>query len=427
MRRKSVSALAMVLFLTAGAWAATETVLWNFGGKGDGAAPYGNSLIADRKGNLYGVTAGGGSNNGGVVFELSPDGHGGYTETVLYSFCSLSTCSDGYYPYGGLVQDKKGNLYGTTFLGAGCRNYSGFCGAVYELSPNGAGGWNETILYGFCQGGGLCLDGVFPVAGLTLDKQGNLYGTTSQGGTYNDLPSYFGPCDDIGCGTVFEMSPAAGGGWTHTVLYRFTGYGDGKGPYGGVVFDSAGNLYGTTSIGGGSAAGSVYELSPNGDGTWSETTLHNFGGGKDGISPEYVTLSRAPAGNLYGTTAYGGANNTGTIWQLSYSKADNSYKEKVLYSFPASGGTPLAGVIRDNAAAVLYGTTDSGGTNGRGTFFQLKRSPKGWGETVLQTFSGSGDGGNPSGALLRDKNGNFFGMTASGGTHKQGVVFEITP
>jgi uncharacterized repeat protein (TIGR03803 family) len=432
MKRKSTVTFAFVLFLTAGACAATQTTLWNFGSTtGDGASPYTNSLIFDKKGNLYGVTMAGGAYGAGAVFKLSPRTNGSYRETILYSFCSKASCADGYTPYGGLLLDSKGNLYGTTYSGAGCNTYTGICGAVFELSPNGSGGWTETILYGFCEGGGDCTGGVYPLAGLVMDKKGNLYGTTSLGGDYSDAshhsgPSYYGPCVGTGCGAVFELSPSTGGGWTESILYAFTGFGDGKSPYGGLILDPQGNLYGTTALGGATLTGTVFELTPIGDGTWSETVLHSFGGGKDGYSPEYLTLSRTSAGNLYGTTAYGGTNNTGIVWELVYSKTTKTYAEKVLHNFSASGGSPLGGVVLDSTGNV-YGTTDTGGAKGLGTVFELSKTTGSWTEAVLHNFTGSNNGANPSGDLLRDSNGNLYGMTYIGGKYNLGTVFRITP
>jgi uncharacterized repeat protein (TIGR03803 family) len=249
-------------------------VLWSFGsGPNDGGGPVG-SLIFDHSGNLYGTTEGGGTNMNGTVFELSPNADGSWTESILYSFCALTGCVDGSEPVAGLAFDSAENLYGTT-LGGGansCNSRLGSCGTVFELSPTSSPGgpWTETVLYSFCPGGsdGGCPDGAEPASQLTIDASGNLYGTTTVGGT------------NIIGGTVFELS-RSNGGWTHSVLYNFCANGqnhicpDGSDPLAGVTFDSAGNLYGTTRFGGAmksSGNGTVYKLSLGSNG-WTETLL----------------------------------------------------------------------------------------------------------------------------------------------------------
>jgi hypothetical protein len=236
----------------------------------------------------------------GTVFELSPNGSGGWTEILLYVFQS----SDGIYnPNPGLIFDQAGNLYGTIPQSGGSGCFNGFgCGAVFELSPNGSGGWTETLLYAF-QGGS---DGAYPQPGLILDKNGNLYDTAEQGGG----TACFG---GAGCGTVFELSPNGSGGWTETALYSFGGGSDGASPEAGLIFDKTGNLYGTTFFGGapacfsGDGCGTTFELSPNGSGGWTETVLYSFQGSSDGANPE-AGLIFDQTGNMYGTTTQGGGN-----------------------------------------------------------------------------------------------------------------------
>jgi len=283
-----------------GEW--TETTLYTFQGGSDGAAPRGG-LIVDQSGNLYGTASEGGEGTGecgvgcGTVFELSPNGSGGWTETTLYTF---QGGSDGFAPAGGLIFDQSGNLYGMTIWGGGTGCYGAGCGIVFELSPNGSGGWTETDLYTlqgtlFAPYGGLGL-------GLILDQSGNLYATTSQGG---------GPgCGFDGCGFVFELSPNGSGGWRETTLYTFQGGSDGWAPVGRLTFDQSGNLYGTTIHGGGTGCGSVgcgtvFELSPNGSGGWTEALLYAFQGGSDGDDPPYALIFDQ-SGNLYSTTQSGG-------------------------------------------------------------------------------------------------------------------------
>jgi uncharacterized repeat protein (TIGR03803 family) len=254
-----------------------ETVLHSFGASGDGSQPY-SVLTVDTKGNLYGTTNVGGAYSLGTVFELTPSG----TETILWSFGSGT---DGANPLAGVVPDTNGNLYGTTEYG-GAYNQ----GTVFELTSSGT----ETILWSFGNG----TDGANPLAGVILDMQGNLYGTTANGGAYGD-------------GTVFELTPS----WTETILHSFENNDiDGIHPYAGLVMDKMGNLYGTTVSGGGSsgAAGIVFEMTPSG----TETILHTFGGTGDGAFP-WGGLVFDKSGNLYGTTFAGGANGDGTVFKMT--------------------------------------------------------------------------------------------------------------
>ena len=273
------------------------------GSPDDGEEP--NGLIFDGSGNLYGTTGGGGQSgcgaNGyascGTVFELSPNRNGGWTETIIYSF----SVSVGFFPNGGLIFDQSGNLFGTTYGGLNddCYFYMIGCGTAFELSPNGSGSWTETLLYSFGNGSS---DGASPLDGLIFDHSGNLYGTATTGGT---------GCNEEGCGTVFELSPNESAGWTEATLYSFQGGSDGQSPGSGLIFDKAGNLYGTTQAGGdtacnsGGGCGTAFELSPNGSGGWTELLLHTFQGGSDGRYP-YSGVIFDQNGHLYGTTSGGG-------------------------------------------------------------------------------------------------------------------------
>src|ERR1700678_2321951 len=281
-----------------------ETVLHTFTGPPDGYEAFSNaSLVRDDDGNLYGTTTSGGSASApaGTVFKLAPPAQPGgtWTETILHSFCSAANCTDGNTPYVGVIRDDKGNLYGTTVGGGeGCTDYDG-CGVVFKLDRKG----NETVLYSFCVTGGFgnCTDGQSPNA-VIQDAAGDLYGTTEYGGA--DLASCGG-----GCGVVFKLAPPAqaGGAWTETVLYSFTGGTDGGYPVGGVIQDAADNLYGTTLFGGLDSSycsfycGVVFKLDTAGN----ETALYSFTGLADGNNP-YSGLIQDAAGNLYGTTGYGG-------------------------------------------------------------------------------------------------------------------------
>ena len=368
-----------------GTW--SETVLYRFQGGSDGSLPS-SGLIFDKAGNLYGTTVGGGGTaDAGTVYELSPNGSGGWTESVLYSF---QGSPDGAGP-AGVVFDTSGNLFGTTGQGGngGCdHDQSDACGTVFELSPNGGGGWTEKILYSFSPGGDVnTTDGWSPTLGLTFDGSGNLYGTTASGGTGVNCDGYVG--GGGGCGTAFELIPN-GGVWTETVLYSFGDGTDGSSPNGGLIFDQSGNLYGTARGGGNTASsGTVFELSPNGSGGWTETTLYEFQGGTDGSDP-FAGLIFDSTGNLYGSTYSGGNTNCpvgetvgcGTVFELS-PNGSGSWTETRLYSFAGGndGQAPSSPVIFDQAGH-LYGTTLQGGgatgcgnTFGCGTAFEVTKAP----------------------------------------------------
>jgi uncharacterized repeat protein (TIGR03803 family) len=289
-----------------GGW--TETILYRFSGGSDGIYPNG-SLVFDAAGDLFGTTNQGGAYGYGTVFELSPQHGGGWTEKVLYSF---GYGPDGQNPAAGLVMDRAGNLYGTTALGGIYYNcYQGVsCGTVFELSPQPGGNWTETVLHSFGNG----TDGQYPLAGLIVDSSGNLFGTTESGGPYNNCPYGFSPS----CGTVFELSPTPGGGWTEAVIHSFGNGTDGQVPEAGLTFDTAGNLYGTTQYGGTYLyGGTVFELSPNDAGGWTEAVLHSFGNAPDGMFPYYGGVVLDAAGNVYGTTASGGDYYTGIVFKIS--------------------------------------------------------------------------------------------------------------
>jgi uncharacterized repeat protein (TIGR03803 family) len=337
-----------------GGW--NQEVLHAFGKTAsDGKEPEA-ALIFDAKGNLYGTTAGGGVNGRGTVFELMPNGDGTWTEQVLYSFGAESS-KDGQLPYGSLIFDKTGNLYGTTQQGGAYSSY----GTVFELSPSAGGTWTETVLYSF---GSTVDTGVSPHAGLVFDAGGNLYGTTPSGGTHGE-------------GAVFELSRATSGVWTENVIYNFgaNGAGDGHNSKTPLIFDAHNNLYGTTTTGGAYGPGTVFELSPvAGGGTWTENILFSFGASSlSGIYPEAGVIFDA-AGNLYGTASEGGANERGTVFRLSPSES-GSWTENVLCDFPAAsnadGSDPNGGLIFD-ASGNLYGTTVGGGTPGGGTVFEIQ-------------------------------------------------------
>jgi len=321
----------------------TETVLHAFAGGCDGAIPLA-ALIADKAGNYYGTTFSGGVCNNdegyGSVFKITPNG----TESVLYAFTGGS---GGENPTGGLIADKKGDLYGAGGGGnpGGCGGQG--CGVVFKLTPKG----KISIIYAF-QGG---TDGAIPSGSLLMDKAGNMYGTTGGGGGTD--------CDNgFGCGTVFKIAP----GGAETVLYAFQGGNDGWFPQNGVVEDGAGNLYGTTAAGGPGNYGTVFKVTPAG----AETVLYAFPGGAAGYGPEAgVILDKA--GNLYGTTSSGGGGHCqndgcGVVFKLA---PDGT--ETVLYAFANRGGTyPAAGLLMGKNDT-LYGTTTAGGKDGDGVVFKV--------------------------------------------------------
>ncbi len=434
------SRLALAIFsvtlLVTGTWATDhEKVLHNLGEGNDGAEPTG-SLLMDAAGNFYGTASSGGIHNGGTVFKLTPRDGGGLRSQVLYSFGGTGT--DAAYPNGSLIMDGAGNLYGTTSGGGihpGCENEG--CGTVFELSPREGGEWTEQVLHSF--GGGT--DGARPFAGLIMDGAGNLYGTTSEGGIHQTC------YENTSCGTVFELSPREGGGWTEQVLHSFGNGTDGNDPDGGLIMDTAGNLYGTTEEGGIhnpcnglDGCGTVFELSPREGGGWTEQVLHSFGGGNDGVAPSGGLIFDT-AGNLYGTTFWGGIHALcdqgicgGTAFELS-PREGGGWTERVLHSFGEGfdGTNPDAGLLID-AAGNLYGTTVWGGIVvcepyfDCGTAFELSpREGGGWTEKVLHSFGSGNDGVNPEGALIMDRAGNLYGTTWLGGVNQAGTVFGITP
>src|SRR5271165_2985890 len=337
---------------TGGTW--TETVLYNFGTvAGDGANPSG-SLTFDAAGNLYGTAATGGAHSVGIVFELSPGaGPGGaWTEKVLYSF--QGGAPDGANPERvTLVWDAKGNLYGTTKFG-GAYGSGTTGGTVFELSPGTGGAWTEKLLYSFGSG----TDAAEPVAGVTLDAAGNLFGTTLYGGIY-------------GGGTVYELSPAAGGTWTEKVLHSFNQDGtDGKNPYDPVVLDSQGNVYGTTYGGGAypNYFGIVFELSPSASGEWTEQVLHTFTGDPYGAAPvpdgdfPYGGLVFDAAGNLYGTTSGGGTNSFG-LYGTVFEIAGVTTAEPKFSPAPGAYTAAQSVTITDaTSGATIYYTVNGGTT-----------------------------------------------------------------
>lgn len=389
--------------------AQTETVLYQFCSLqycADGTTPAA-TLVLDGQGNLYGAAAGGNSHSyAGVVFQVSSGG----TESLVYDFPGIA---QGVAPNGALALDSSGNFYGTTagggYNGPQCKKFNG-CGVLYKLT-----GGVEQVLYSFLGQ----LDGQEPNGGLILDKSGNIYGTTYRGGSAGKGRP----------GTVFKVSPTG----SETVLYRFgSSSGDGKLPTSGLVMDKKGNLYGTTSEGGASGfyapgykcidrCGTVYEVTAAG----VEKILYTFRGltAGDGAAP-FASLIMDKAGNLYGTTYAGGAYGYGTIFKLT-----PAGQETVLYSFAGQpdAGNPVGRLLMD-AQGNLFGTTSFGGTFGAGAVFELSASGA---ESVVYSFTGGADGASPFDGLVMDGAGNLYGTTELGGNFGNscpvgcGVVFKV--
>jgi uncharacterized repeat protein (TIGR03803 family) len=338
--------------------------------------------------------------------------------------------TDGAAPEASLITDAQGNLYGTTYSG-GTGSCDGGCGTVFELSPDSSGGYTEHVLHDFQ---GALADGQQPQASLIFGQQGNLYGTTYAGGQSVTAAS----------GTVFELSPNGDGTWTEIILHSFNGAldggTDGGEPQAGLIFDAAGNLYGTTAGGGtgtgcvgGNGCGTVFELMPESSGTWHEKILHNFTNNhQDGFIP-MSTLVMDGSGDFYGTTYYGGSGG-GTVFRIK--RTAGGWEENVVYAFPLGvhGCNPYSGLAHDTEGN-LYGTTVGCGSHpGDGTVYKLTHETGGgWTPSVIHTFTGAADGVFPYGNPTLDTAGNVYGTTLDGGGTSAlcssgcGVVFKLTP
>lgn len=413
--------------------ASAESPIHSFlGPTSDGAVPYGG-LVRGKQGVLYGTAYAGGGYGSGIVFELSPPtvSGGTWTETVLYSFMGGT---DGAGPLGALVLDEDGNLYGTTEFG-GTAAFND--GVAFELSPPtvSGGAWSESILHAFTGDHGHVIDGAKPYGGLVFGFEGSLYGTTYGGG-------------HAGVGTVFRLTKSKTDMWSEGVIHSFDNSDDGAYPLDTLIVDEAKNLYGTTAFGGretcGAGCGTVFELSPpatRGE-PWTETVLYEFTGiDGDGGNP-YAALVFDGAGNLYGTTTAGGESGNGTVFELSPS--EEGWTENLLYTFKgeSDGAVPYAGVVFDSAGN-LYGTAYYGGSyvpkacseTGCGTVFKLtapSTSGGAWTETTLHEFKTGweehDDGYTPYGPLIFGKYGALYGTTTQGGaSNNDGTLFSIQP
>jgi len=415
-----ISALFVAVAIAPGAHAQTFTVLHTFTGA-DGGEPRAG-LTMDAAGNLYGTTYSGGVHSShcfqagcGTIFRLHPSGQG-WTLTSLYSF----HFTDGAQPEARVMFGPDGALYGTTFQGGTgpCTFYG--CGTVFNLRPpstvcrSAPCEWNETVVLNFSGP-----DGAYPGFGdLNFDSAGHMYGTTAEGGTQAN-------------GTVFELTKLPNGEWTENIDYNFTQIsGKGANPNAGVLFDSAGNMYTPTALGGYGyqrRCGDVVQLtnSPSG---WTENDLYTFPCFAGGEFP-VGGLIFDREGNLYGTTWEGGTDGGGLVYELSPS--NGSWVFNILYSNFSGGAGPEASLTMD-AAGNLYGTTSTDGRHASGTVFKLTPSNGGWTYNTLYTFTGGSDGAQPISNIIFDANGNLYGTASAGGNTAGcpggcGVVWEITP
>jgi uncharacterized repeat protein (TIGR03803 family) len=407
---------ALAIAICQSAQAQTFSVIHAFTGGSDGYDPYAGVTI-DRGGHLYGTTSEQ-AGEGGTVFEMKPV-NGNWSFSTIFNF----DITDGWIPFGRVVFGPGGSMFGTTWEGGNTQNCFEFgCGVVYNIRPPRTAcntsncPWNGTAILSFDgEAGGGNPNLVDPV----FDAAGNLYGTATTGGT-------------SGIGVVFKLT-RSDGVWTETVIHNFSGP-DGALPYSGVIFDQAGNLYGTTGEGGQFDLGTVYRLSPSGSG-WILTTLYSFRGTRDGERPA-ATLVFDGAGNLYGATMTGGSGGGGTVFRLSPSGGGWSFS--VLYSFTGHvSNESYPGVYNAlalDAAGNLYGADYADTPNGYGSIFKLALSNGSWTYSSLHDFTGGSDGANPIGGVNFDANGNLYGTTLGGGmqggncyTVGCGVVWKIAP
>lgn len=385
---------------------AQEKILYSF--TGDQQGEYADTgLVLDSAGNIYGTTIEGGAHGSGTVFRVTPAGK----HTVLYSFHGGS---DGSEPYKGVTLDAAGNLYGTTVAG-GSNACDGGCGVVYKLTNSG-GTWTQSVIHAFTGGA----DGSGAGSPLIFDKRGNVYGMAPAGGS---------GCFGSGCGTVFRLQPNATGQWTFKVLHTFTGGADGFGGSAGrLLLGHAGHLFGVATNGGANSQGVAFELIPTPTGEWKFETIYAFGGSPDAGSP-FGGLIADKFGHLYGTTYFGGTSGLGAVYKLQ--RNGTLWNETVLYSFQGGidGDSPLSTLVFD-AVGDLYGTTSLDGDSNCacGTIFKLSPGTNGWIETVVHRFTGpTTDGQLPYPGMVSDSSGKFYGAARNGGTHDDGAIYTFVP
>ena len=370
--------------------ALTYSVMHSFVKDGtDGIIPYAG-LMQDTNGNLWGTTEGGGTNGAGTVFEITAAG----TYSVARNF---GVGTDGTYPRATLIQDKNGNFWGTTFEGG-----TNGMGTVFEITA--AGGY--SVMHSFGAG----TDGSYPQAGLMEDRNGNFWGTTSFGGTWHRA--------NMGGGTVFEISAAG----IYSVMHDFSGGKiasggkDGLYPYAGLIQDANGNFWGAAAEGGAKNRGTVFEISSGGN----YSVAHSFGSGTDGDFP-LAGLIQDTTGNFWGTTSgFFHKSKPQTVFEIT---AGGSYSVVHAFGGRTDGLFPQSRLLQD-ATGNFWGTTHSGGVYGGGTVFEITAAGT---YSVVHSFGKNTDGSAPVADLIQDTKGNLWGTTAAGGTNGYGTVFEFTP
>jgi uncharacterized repeat protein (TIGR03803 family) len=406
--RIPILALAAIVF-TFGTFASAQytlTDLHNFGSENDGVSAEAAPVI-DSSGNLFGVTAFGGTIGGGMAYELSPSSTG-WTYAALYNF-PLTRSTDASGPNGSLILDTQGNLYGVSHFG-GTSNR----GTVFEISPSFTG-WTESVLYSFA---GSTSDGEEPSGSLIFDSSGNLYGTTPLGGAHDS-------------GTVFELTPSSSG-WTEQIIYSFTGKSDGAGPGGNLLIDSTGRIYGMAALGGAvnsQCCGTIFRLT-NASGSWRFDLIFNFRGNTGGSAPDAIVFDSA--GNIYGTADFGGTGCTttigcGVVFKLTPSASGGPWKEKILHAFNKQEGEYPSGAAFDFKGN-LYGTCSGGASLNEGNVWELTPTASGpWIFTSLFVFGEASDGYEDNSGVIVDPKGNLYGGTTNGGAIGGGTIFELSP
>ena len=386
----------------------------------DGAAPF-SAPVSDGAGHYFGTTVTGGGHGGGTVYEMSFDG-GRWVHQRIHRFCTKSNCADGSAPFGRLIVDASGNLYGLATSGGKHGK-----GAVYELIPH-EGDWKYKLLYSFCAQAS-CADGSSPQYG------GLSYQGAASGAAYDGISPLYGTVELGGAnggGAVFALT-RADRGWDYSVIFDFCAFDQcdsGTGPTASVLVDGQGNLFGTTLDGGAHEDGTVFELSRNGAG-WSETVLYNFcaeANCADGSFP-YAPLIMDGAGDLYGTTSGGGAHNSGSVFKLHPDGAASQIT--TLHSFCSDGSCsdgsiPYAGLTMD-AHGRLFGAAIQGGSQSFGVLFMLSGRHLTKFSTVVDFGSAGAPGGQPYSAPALDASGMLFGTAWTGGSGNSGVVYRFKP
>lgn len=371
-----------------------ESTIYSFTGGNDGGDPAGD-LVFGPLGKLYGTTVVGGASGCGTVFALTAGV--GWHEAVPYNFMCYSS---GKNPYGGVVFDSQGNAFGTAVSGgSGPSCGSTGCGVAFELR-----GSSESVLHDFTGGN----DGFGPGSGLAADKNGNLFGTTPDGGADSQ-------------GVVYELYKGAAK-WRERVIHTFTGGADGGGgSLGRLVVDNKDQIYGVTETGGAYAQGTVFRMTPKSKGHWHFTTLYSFKGSPDCATP-YGGLLKDSDGNLRGTTYGGGTNKFGCVFEL---QAKGHYAERVLYNFKGGtdGSYPTSTLVSSHGSGLLGTTSMGGGSCDCGTVFLLQSGS----ERVIHVFHGGSDGAYPYYGLTGNTSGHFYGTTAAGGAYNHGIVFVTQP